>query len=55
MPAWRIWAEGRATLSELETSWSLEDVYDANDVLTMMDAQQAEQPKSGQAPEFGDQ
>ena len=54
MPAWRIWAEGRATLTELETSWSLEDVYDANDILTMMDAQQSEKIPSGQASEFGD-
>lgn len=42
MPAWRVWAEGRATLLELEREWSIDDVHDANDILDMMAAQQAE-------------
>ena len=45
MPVWRIWAEGRASLHELETTWSLEDVYNANDVLIMMEAQNAERAR----------
>lgn len=39
MPVWRIWAEGRATLHELEHEWSIDDVCDANDILDMMVAQ----------------
>lgn len=47
-PAWRLVVEGIATLEELNRSWSLCDMVDANDVLdAWRDAQREanEQPK----------
>lgn len=32
-PAWRLWERGKATREALETTWSIDDVADANDVL----------------------
>jgi hypothetical protein len=32
-PCWRLWAEGKATKEALETTWSIDDIADANDVL----------------------
>lgn len=40
---WRVVTERIATLTEVETSWSLADLYDANDALdAIADAQRAE-------------
>lgn len=36
-PVWRIVSRQMATLQEIESSWSLADVFDANDVLDLMD------------------
>ncbi len=30
---WRLWEAGKVTLEEIDRSWSLEDVLDANEVL----------------------
>jgi len=35
MPIWRLIVEGVATLPELETTWSIDDVERANAVLDM--------------------
>ena len=36
MPAYRIIAEGRGTLQEIEEHYSIEDIYDVCDILDMM-------------------
>jgi hypothetical protein len=33
MPIWRLWLNGKATLEELETTWSYDDVIRANAIL----------------------
>jgi|WetSurMetagenome_2_1015567.scaffolds.fasta_scaffold1353156_2 hypothetical protein len=36
-PVWRLVIAGKATLHELETTWSLEDLMKANTVLDIQD------------------
>jgi len=45
---WRIWAEGKATLQELDTHWDLGDALDANEVLDeIADAQERAEKERG--------
>ena len=36
MMVWRVIAERMATLTEIRQSWTIDDVLDANDVLTKL-------------------
>ena len=36
-PVWRLVTRRVATLQELETHWSITDLFDANDVLDALD------------------
>ncbi|MCP4967440.1 MAG: hypothetical protein GY926_19680 [bacterium] len=47
MPAFRLIAEGRATLRELEDYYSIEDIADMNDVMDMMALQQDQSRRGG--------
>lgn len=47
MPAWRLVIGKVATLAEIDTHWSLDDMLDANAVLDMQDhGQWLEQKKA---------
>lgn len=46
-PAWRLVAEGVATLTEIETRWSIDDVADANTVLDALEDARARAAKRG--------
>ena len=39
---WRIWQKGKATLHELETHWSILDIYKANILLDLEEDRAAE-------------
>jgi hypothetical protein len=49
LPAWRLISEGFATLEELETRWSLDDVAKANAVLDYRAAQEEAARKEAEA------
>jgi hypothetical protein len=47
-PIWRVVISGYATLTEIQTSWSIEDMADALEVLDYLDAVHKEQNEKAQ-------
>lgn len=41
-PIWRLWLSGKATLDELNTAWSISDVWMANHLLDLQEDQEHE-------------
>lgn len=49
-PVWRLVTEGVATLAEIERHWWLEDVFDANEALDVIDRQRKRGPRDWGPP-----